>query len=169
MTMHGVRAVTGRLPYDSEQAPRLRLKPTASRTGCVDGAWWPRSDDLCDELQALLAAFSGRLGAITRATYNPTEWAPASSHVHTGEHDVELEGTHLQNAGTLTMAGVDGRQILLVVVSHCCHPDVAYETMTAAAAADDASTVDDLLMVSAAERKARMRVAAAQRQWAAHD
>ena len=38
-----------------ENTPRLRLKPKAAMTGHVDGAWWPRSDDLAIELPDLLA------------------------------------------------------------------------------------------------------------------
>jgi hypothetical protein len=42
----------------------LRLRPTAPTTGHVDGAWWPRSQDLAAELPALLAVPAVRLGEI---------------------------------------------------------------------------------------------------------
>jgi len=35
--------------------PRLRLKPKAPGTGYVDGAWWPHSRSLVEELPDLLA------------------------------------------------------------------------------------------------------------------
>ena len=41
-----------------ENTPRLRLKRKAPRTGYVDGAWWPHSDDLAAELPDLLAVLS---------------------------------------------------------------------------------------------------------------
>ena len=56
------------------RTPRFRLKPTAHDSGYVDGAWWPRSDDLMTELPDLVAVLSVRLGTISRVMYNPTEW-----------------------------------------------------------------------------------------------
>ncbi len=47
--------------------PRFRLKPTAHASGYVDGAWWPRSDDLTTELPGLIAVLSIRLGALPKA------------------------------------------------------------------------------------------------------
>ena len=55
-----------------EHTPRLRLKPKAPQSGYVDGAWWPRSDDLAAELPDLLAVLSVRLGRIDRVLYNLT-------------------------------------------------------------------------------------------------
>nr|WP_269770356.1 MULTISPECIES: DUF5994 family protein [Mycobacterium] len=48
------------------RTPRSRLKPKAHQSGYVDGAWWPRSDDLSAELPDLLAVLSVRLGRIDR-------------------------------------------------------------------------------------------------------
>src|ERR1700736_6945801 len=64
--------------------PRLRLKPKAPRSGYVDGAWWPRSDDLAAELPDLLAVLSVRLGRIDRVLYKLTEWAKTSAKLVTG-------------------------------------------------------------------------------------
>lgn len=60
-----------------EELPRLRLKPVSAKTGYVDGAWWPRSDNLAVELPALPASVSGRLGPVRRITYRLGEWARA--------------------------------------------------------------------------------------------
>lgn len=45
------------------RTPRFRLKSTAPGNGYVDGAWWPRSDDLMTELPDPIAVPSVRLGA----------------------------------------------------------------------------------------------------------
>jgi hypothetical protein len=45
--------------------PRLRLKPKAPQSGYVDGAWWPRSDDLSTELPDLLACCRSGSDALT--------------------------------------------------------------------------------------------------------
>jgi Family of unknown function (DUF5994) len=66
MTSQESRAVSGRRHTGPEKTPRLRLKPKAPMSGRVDGAWWPRSDDLTKELPDLLAVLSVRLGAIDR-------------------------------------------------------------------------------------------------------
>lgn len=169
MTLQGGRGVTGRREEGPEHTPRLRLKPKAPPTGHVDGAWWPRSDDLPNELPDLLAVLSVRLGAITRVMYNSTEWAKAPARLQTGGQEVQLEGSHLQPTSTLEVLGTDGKKILLVVVPHHFDPDIAHQAMMAAAAPNNASTVDDLLVVSAEERKARVRAAAKERRWTTHD
>jgi hypothetical protein len=51
---------------------RLRLKPNAPPTGHVDGAWWPRSRALTDELAALTDVLTSRLGPVTRGRSPPT-------------------------------------------------------------------------------------------------
>ena len=93
MTLQGGRAEPGRREQGPEHTPRLRLKPKAPPTGNVDGAWWPRSDDLPNELPDLLAVLSVRLGVITRVLYNSTEWAKAPASLQTGGHEVQLEGS----------------------------------------------------------------------------
>ncbi len=173
MTLQEGRADIGRLQHQSQSTPRLRLKPKALSTGFVDGAWWPRSDDLGHELPDLLTVLSVRLGPEVRVTFNPVDWstAPASlqtASLQTGGRSVVLEGTHLREAGTVAVTGADGKKLLLVVVPHCFDPDIAHEKMMEAAAPDNASRVDDLLMISAAERAARIRAAVKQLQWTAH-
>ena len=153
MTLQGGRADTGRREQGPEHTPRLRLKPKAPPTGHVDGAWWPRSDDLPNELPDLLAVLSVRLGAITRVMYNSAEWAKAPASLQTGGHEVQLEGSDLQPTSTLEVLGTDGKKILLVVVPHHFDPDIAHQAMMAAAAPNNASTVDDLLVVSAPRAK----------------
>ena len=169
MTLQGGRADAGRREQGPEHTPRLRLKPKAPPTGHVDGAWWPRSDDLPSELPDLLAVLSVRLGAITRVMYNSTDWAKAPASLQTGGHEVQLEGSDLQQTSTLEVFGADGKKIHLVVVPHQFDPDIAHQAMMAAAAPNDASTVDDLLVVSPQERKARIRAAATERGWTTHD
>ncbi len=169
MTLQGGRAEPGRREQGPEHTPRLRLKPKAPPTGNVDGAWWPRSDDLPNELPDLLAVLSVRLGVITRVLYNSTEWAKAPASLQTGGHEVQLEGSHLQATSTLEVIGTDGKAIQLVVVPHQFDPDIAHQAMMAAAAPNNASTVDDLLVVSKQERKARVRAAATERGWTTHD
>jgi len=149
MTRHNGRAAPGQHQMGPESTPRLRLKPKAPPTGHVDGAWWPRSDDLSTELPDLLAVLSVRLGAIDRVMYNLAEWATVPRRLTTGGRAVRLDGYRLQPANTLQVLGVGREKILLLVVPPHTEPEIAHEAMMTAAAPDNASTVGDLLTIGA--------------------
>jgi hypothetical protein len=152
MTRHEGRAVPGGHEPGPENTPRLRLKPKASTTGHVDGAWWPRSDDLSNELPDLLAVLSVRLGAVERVMYNVTEWAKAPTRLVTGGRSVRLDGYQRHPANTLEVQGIGGGKILMLIVPPNTEPDLAHTTMMTAAAPDDASTVGDMLGLSTPAR-----------------
>jgi Family of unknown function (DUF5994) len=139
------RTDVGRHPTPPEHTPRLRLKPKAPHTGYVDGAWWPRDDDLTTELPDLLAVLSVRLGAVARVTYNLAEWAEAPRKVPIGGRIIRLDGYHRQPPNTLGVLDAYGNKIVLLVVPVHTEPDHAYTIMTSAAVTDDASSVDTLL------------------------
>jgi hypothetical protein len=143
------------------------LKPKAPTTGRVDGAWWPHSDDLANELPDLLAVLSVRLGAIDRVMYNLTEWVKAPKRLLTGGRAVRLDGYRLQPANTLEVLGIGREKVLLLVVPPHTDPDRAHQTMMTAAAPDNASSVDDLLGISADDRDAHDRTAATEQRWTA--
>jgi hypothetical protein len=145
MTRHEGRAVVGGHQPGPEHTPRLRLKPKAHTTGHVDGAWWPRSDDLSIELPDLLAVLSVRLGTVDRVMYNITEWAKAPARLMTGGRLVRLDGYQRQPANTLEVQGIDRAKLLLLVVPTNTDPDLAHEAMMAAASPNNASTIGDLL------------------------
>lgn len=160
MTLQRGRSAAGWARTTPQNTPRLRLKPKAPPTGCVDGAWWPHSDDLSTELPDLLAVLSVRLGAIDRVTYNLYEWATAPARLPTDEGAVRLNGYRLQPANTLEVLGVNRNKIVLLVVPAHSDPDRAHDIMMAAAAPDDASTVDGLLMTGAQDATTRTRTPA---------
>ncbi|GAC1396031.1 MAG: DUF5994 family protein [Mycobacterium sp.] len=149
MTRHKDRDSSGHDYTGPENTPRLRLKPKAPMTGHVDGAWWPRSDDLTTELPDLLAVLSVRLGAVERVMYNLGEWARMPRRLMTGGRSVRLDGYQRQPTNTLQVQGVGREKIVLLVVPPDTDADVAHEAMMAAAAPDNASTVADLLAVDA--------------------
>jgi Family of unknown function (DUF5994) len=132
-----------------ENTPRLRLKPKVSVSGHVDGAWWPRSDDLATDLSDLLAVLSVRLGTVDRVLYNLAEWARVPNRLTTGGREVRLDGSQPQPANTLRVIGAGGEKILLLVVPPHTDPESAHEAMMTAAAPNDATTVDDLLAIGA--------------------
>jgi hypothetical protein len=149
MTLTQDRTDVGQRNSPPEHTPRLRLKPKAPRSGYVDGAWWPRSDDLAAELPDLLAVLSIRLGRIDRVMYNLNEWAKAPAKLATGGRRVRLDGYRRQPTHTVEVLGLNRNRIALLVVPPNADPDGAHDTLMAAAAPSNDSTVDSLLMGSA--------------------
>ena len=148
LDQHADRAVFGGHRAGPENIPRLRLKPKARMTGHVDGAWWPRGDDLASELPDLLAVLSVRLGSVERVMYNVSEWAKVTAPLTPGGRSVRLDGFSRQPANTLEVLGVGRERLLLLVVPPSTDPDIAHDAMMTAAAPDNASTVGDMLGMS---------------------
>ena len=145
MTQQESPPTAGRHPTPPDYTPRLRLKPKAERTGYVDGAWWPWSDDLTKELPDLLAVLSVRLGPIERVLYNLGEWSTAPRKAMVGERMVRLDGYRHQPINTLEILGVGRGRILLLVVPPATDPDQAHATLMAAAVPNNNSSVEGLL------------------------
>jgi hypothetical protein len=145
MTLLQDRTDAGKRKSPPEHTPRLRMKPKAPHSGYVDGAWWPRSDDLAAELPDLLAVLSVRLGHIDRVMYNLNEWAKASRRFATGGRRVRLDGYQRQPTNTVEVLGLNRTRIALLVIPPNADPDQAHATLMAAAAPKNDSTVDSLM------------------------
>ena len=154
MTLRQDRTDTGQRQAPPEHTPRLRLKPKAPRSGLVDGAWWPRSDDLAAELPDLLAVLSVRLGRIDRVLYRINEWAKSAAKLASGGRLVRLDGYQRQPANTIEVLGLSGNRIVLMVVPPNTDADLAHEAMMTAAAPNDASIVGNLLAIGAHQQEA---------------
>ncbi|CAM3274483.1 hypothetical protein BST27_25615 [Mycobacterium intermedium] len=144
MTRQRGQPVTGSTYTPPENTPRLRLKPKAPTCGYVDGAWWPHSDDLPNELPDLLNVLSVRLGPIERVLYNLAEWSTAPTKLRLGGRVVRLAGFFRQRASTVEVVGANQRIVLLVIPPYT-DPEQAHESMMAAAAPNNDSTIDGLL------------------------
>ncbi|MEU2851547.1 DUF5994 family protein [Streptomyces syringium] len=83
-------------PQQPFLAARLTLAGPAPGLRRTDGAWWPRSHDLGDELPALLIALNARWGRITRVTVDSGMWP-------VGPRRMTLAGrvVHLSRCGTV--------------------------------------------------------------------
>jgi hypothetical protein len=131
----------------------------------VDGAWWPHSDDLTDELPALIAALSDHLGAISCVMYNDTEWTITTDEPLGGGCAVRLDGYPGQPPNTVEVFDSQGNTIALLVVPFCIHPDDAHSIVMAAASPGNASSVDTLLMITGKDRDSRTQRDAARKRW----
>jgi hypothetical protein len=117
---------------------RLKLDPRLSHTTVLDGAWWPRSRNLADELPALVHALAGKRGAISHAMLNVDDWdLPHPRRIPAAEGYVRLGWYTSQPSGLLTLIcdfGRDRFDLLVVPVD---------STASSAAAAMDAAADSD--------------------------
>ncbi|MFE3798869.1 DUF5994 family protein [Nocardia tengchongensis] len=61
----------GGQPFDRPtRTPRLLLRDRDEESGGVDGAWWPRTDNLTTELHDLVTALTTRLGTTARISFD---------------------------------------------------------------------------------------------------
>ncbi len=165
MTLEPARSSSTRDGTPDVRTPRFRLKPKAHGSGYVDGAWWPRSDDLMTELPDLIAVLSVRLGAISRVMYNLSEWTTTPSELATGGRAVRLDGYRRQPPNTLEVLDAEGNKIVLLVVPVHTDADPAHAIVMAAAASGNVSSVDTLLMISVKDRESRTKMDTARERW----
>jgi len=117
----------------TDRSLRLRLKPEAPPTGYVEGAWWPRSRDLSEELPALAAALRVRLGPVSRVAYALRGWDADPRRVMVEDHFVALEGFRTQQENTVHLTGTGGQRISLLVVPPAASDATGRTAMTTAA------------------------------------
>lgn len=144
---------------------RLRLKPADRSYGPVQGAWWPRTDQLFIELPPLLAALGTRVGSVDRVIYDQTRWAPQSLRMEFRGRSIILEGSATTSTPTLSVIGKGfGRLVLLIVPPHT-NPTRAYSAVMTASKPDDVSSPDELLGIGPREAQDRRLALLAQQRW----
>jgi hypothetical protein len=103
--------------YESVTRNRLRLTGSRAPSEHIDGAWWPRSKQLADELPDLLAAVQDRLGAVAMVGYCRDGWITAPPQIEVGGgRTVELLGFTSDEPPTVILIGEDGHHLTLHVV-----------------------------------------------------
>jgi hypothetical protein len=144
---------------------RLRLKPAQRSGGFVQGAWWPRSDQLFTELPLLLAALSPRMGTVDRVIYDETSWAPASLRMEFRGRSIILEGSSDKSTNILSVIGEGFGRLVLLVVPPYTNPTLAYTAVMTASKPDDVSTPDELLGIGPREAEDRRLALLAHQRW----
>ncbi|BBZ32390.1 DUF5994 family protein [Mycolicibacterium confluentis] len=148
-----------------ERTPRLRLKPKEASSGTVDGAWWPRSDDLSAELPDLLAVLSVRLGDIERVQYALPEWKSVPRTINTGAARVKLDGYQRQPHCTVGILGQGRQKLTLLVVPPYTDASDAHTAMMKAAEPHGTGTADELLGIGPRDRARRDGYTLAENRW----
>ena len=144
---------------------RLRLKPADRSGGPVQGAWWPRSDQLFIELPPLLAALTPRVGPVDRVIYDETGWAPQSLLMEFRGRSIMLEGSSITSPNTLSVIGEGFGRLVLLIVPPYTNPTRAYAAVMTASKPDEVSTPDELLGVGRREAQDRRLAQLAQQRW----
>lgn len=111
---------------------RVQLKPPTPTSDYVDGAWWPRTNDLPAELPPLLRKLSERLGPIALVAYHRNAWHPAPAEVEVEGRVVRLEGFSADQPHTVVVVGTDGRGVGLLIVPTDVTSAAAREALTTA-------------------------------------
>src|SRR5947209_583589 len=117
-------------PGDADPVRLTLIDPPGQRT-TLDGAWWPRTRSLSDELPGLVQELHRRGIRVTRVTYNPEAWEPAPRRLAADGRIIRLGWFRSIDPQLLDLTGDSqrGRLDLLVIL-----PD------TSAAAAEQAFT-----------------------------
>lgn len=108
---------------ETEREERLQLKPYRSASEHLDGAWWPQSFDLVDELPGLVASLSDRLGRVVMVGYRRNGWQEAPPLLEIAGQTVELLGFTCDEPASVILIGEDGRHVTLQVI----RPDAGEE------------------------------------------
>ncbi|WP_369880620.1 DUF5994 family protein [Kitasatospora sp. CB02891] len=112
--------------------PRLTMEPTMSREGLFDGAWWPRTTHVLDELPDLVTALGAHLGRIVRVGLDTPAWDGVPRSVVVDGLMVRISWFDGSDATISVTRGFQDHFLLLVVP-----PDTP--SATAAAAMAEAS------------------------------
>ncbi len=96
---------------------RLEMTPVGAPHRSVDGAWWPRSDDLQTEVLPLLAALRDEYGNTERVAYRIEDWQAAPRRINSATGRVKLDGYHYRTPKTIAVVGSSRRQCVLEIIS----------------------------------------------------
>jgi hypothetical protein len=101
----------------SPPAVRLRLNPTLSGWGALDGGWWPRSRDAGAELPGLVAGLDARFGVIIRAMLNMDVWDDHPRRLVAGPRRIHMGWYHTMAADRIYLINTKGERFVLAVVA----------------------------------------------------
>lgn len=97
--------------------PRLRLEPTGSRRGLLDGGWWPRSTDPVAELPGLVLTIDNIRGPVTRLALRAAGWNEHPRRLGINDRILRLGYFTSQSTFLLTaLCGYNGKRVDLLVV-----------------------------------------------------
>ncbi|MBD0842251.1 MULTISPECIES: DUF5994 family protein [unclassified Streptomyces] len=138
------------LPDSVRQAVRpgtalLRLTTSRSRSGLLDGAWWPRSRDARAELPELIEALTVHLGSVQRVGLDATAWDDAPTSLVVEGRRVRVDWSSVADDTVLITRG-DQDHFLLLVVPPGATVETAHAAMAQAAVPDNTEGGQQILI-----------------------
>lgn len=126
-------------PFDTPtRTPRLLLRERDEESGGVDGAWWPRTDNLTSELHDLVTALTPRLGATARISFDWNVLSLSQRRIDAPD-GIEVTGPLPgQPPQVMDVFGPHDRRLRLLVINPATTADRAHAQMrkTVSAGAD---------------------------------
>lgn len=104
------------------RTPRLLLGAPAQHIERVDGAWWPRTDNLTTELHDLISALTTRLGVTTRIAFDWNSLSLSQRSIDPPD-GIEITGPLPDQPGTVMYVfGPHDRCLRLLVIEPATTP-----------------------------------------------
>jgi hypothetical protein len=100
-----------------DAAVRLEVTDPPAPHTALDGAWWPRTRDLSQELPDLVEELHRRGIRVTRVGYHPATWEPAARRLEADGRTIRLGWFRSQDPALLNLSGdLDRRRLDLLVI-----------------------------------------------------
>ncbi|MFI7006033.1 DUF5994 family protein [Streptomyces sp. NPDC050145] len=125
----------------------LRLETKHSRKGVLDGAWWPRSRDVEQEIPPLVTALTQHLGPITRVGLDASAWNGIPTRLTVEGRIVHLDSFPVGDDTVLITRGDEDHFALMVVPPGTPH-DAARTAMARAVRADNVTEAAEILVAA---------------------
>lgn len=132
-------------PVRTSPVPRLQLKPIMGEA-VLDGAWWPRSRDLRQELSSLADHWPHEHGRIARALYSTADWDIAPRRIVSRGSIIPASSFPDENTHKiiLTLAG-NRRRIEILVIPPDADPPHAEQAFALATDTSNRHTATQIL------------------------
>jgi hypothetical protein len=140
---------------------RLRLDPTLSNEGVLDGGWWPRSRDPDAELPDLIACLESAVGPITRVALNLDAWDRAPRRIAVDGRQVRVGWFHTMDPHMIGLTRAFQDRLALLVVPPQATTAAAGIAMAMAADPTNNARPADILAAAGAEDSALLPPTAA--------
>ena len=111
-------------------SPRFALRAVPDR-GLADGAWWPESRSLGDELTGLFSLWPAEAGRIVRVLYSPPDWDDRPRSVAVPGRRIKTGSFPRDDTHQLTLSMLDGRRRSITVIPSDTPADVAGDVLDA--------------------------------------
>ncbi|MFH8344015.1 DUF5994 family protein [Streptomyces sp. NPDC018045] len=116
---------------------RLALLPQGTGLHRIDGAWWPRTRHLADELPPLLDTLAPRWGRITRVTVDNAMWHTGPNRLVLGRRVIHISrSVGMGHHRSVCLLALGTGRCDLRVIAPDTPPDQAEHIMSAASRAD---------------------------------